>query len=151
MPASFPELLTSDVEKAIADQPSLPLLNAWLDAAFLAGDAASPNQDPASSDGTTATPRQYTARPEDGTAGSVALQFRITDGQDVRAIVRRLASVQIVAIAQPNYIYRTLQEPAADPAAPASRGNPQQQGSAERQDVLVHGGDAHLTSSNRAL
>jgi subtilisin family serine protease len=49
------------------------------------------------------------------TAGSIALQFRITDGQDVRAIVRRLASVQIVAIAQPNYIYVTLQEPAADP------------------------------------
>jgi filamentous hemagglutinin family protein len=66
------------------------------------------------------------------TAGSVALQFRITNGQDVRAIIRRLASVQIVAIAQPVYLYETVQEPAADPAAPASRGNPQQQGSAEQ-------------------
>jgi hypothetical protein len=66
------------------------------------------------------------------TAGSIALQFHITNGQDVRAIIRRLASVQIVAIAQPVYLYEVVQEPAADPAAPASRGNPQQQGGAEQ-------------------
>jgi hypothetical protein len=30
----FPVLLTPDVERAIADQPSLPLMKSWLDAAF---------------------------------------------------------------------------------------------------------------------
>ena len=70
------------------------------------------------------------------TAGSIALQFRITNGEDVRAIVRRLASVQIVAIAQPNFIYVTLQEPAADPAAPASRGTPEQQQGDAAQYIL---------------
>jgi subtilisin family serine protease len=70
------------------------------------------------------------------TAGSIALQFHIDNGQDVRAIVGQLASVQIVAIAQPNHVYVTLQEPAADPAAPASRGNPQQQPGDAAQYIL---------------
>jgi hypothetical protein len=35
----FPELLTPDVERAIADQPSYPLLKTWLDAAFEAKSA----------------------------------------------------------------------------------------------------------------
>jgi hypothetical protein len=30
----FPAILTPDVERAIADQPSLPLMKTWLDAAF---------------------------------------------------------------------------------------------------------------------
>src|SRR5262249_38565572 len=30
----FPDLLTPDVEQAVADQPSLPLMKTWLDAAF---------------------------------------------------------------------------------------------------------------------
>jgi hypothetical protein len=32
----FPEILTPDVERAIADQPSLDLLRAWIDASYTA-------------------------------------------------------------------------------------------------------------------
>jgi hypothetical protein len=65
------------------------------------------------------------------TTGTTALQFRITDGKTVRDVIRLLASVQIVAIAQPIYIYVAGQETAADPTVPASRGDPtQQQGDA---------------------
>jgi hypothetical protein len=35
----FPRALTPVVERAIADQPSLPVLEAWLDAAFTVGTA----------------------------------------------------------------------------------------------------------------
>ena len=36
----FPALLTPDVERAIADQPSLALMQTWLDAAFDPGTTA---------------------------------------------------------------------------------------------------------------
>ena len=36
----FPELLTPDVERAIADQPNLALMLEWLDAAFTVPTAA---------------------------------------------------------------------------------------------------------------
>jgi hypothetical protein len=62
-----------------------------------------------------------------GTTGSIALRFRITNGQTVQEIIRQLASVQIIAVAQPIYVYELAQQPPADPT-PASRGNPGQQG-----------------------
>ena len=51
-------------------------------------------------------------------------------GQTIQRVIQALASVRIVAIAQPNYIYIASQETAADPAAPASRGDVAQQGDA---------------------
>ena len=62
-----------------------------------------------------------------GTTGSIALRFRITNGQTVQDIIRQLASVQIIAVAQPIYVYALAQQPPADPA-PASRGDTGQQG-----------------------
>jgi hypothetical protein len=63
-----------------------------------------------------------------GTTDTIMLRFRITNGQGVRDIIRQLASVQIVALAQPNYFF--LADQKSEPA-PASRGDPgQQQGDA---------------------
>jgi hypothetical protein len=62
-----------------------------------------------------------------GSANTTMLRFRITNGQSVRDVIQRLASVQIVAIMQPNYVYVLAQQPAADPAVPASRGDVTQQ------------------------
>ena len=39
------------------------------------------------------------------TTGSIALRFRIGEGQSLRDIIRQLASVQILAVAQPIYVY----------------------------------------------
>jgi hypothetical protein len=65
------------------------------------------------------------------TSMSMAMQLRITNGQTVRDILRLLASVQIVGIAQPNYRYELAQEPAgAGDPTPASRGDTAQQGDA---------------------
>ena len=44
------------------------------------------------------------------TTGTVALQFHIDQGGTVRDIIRRLAAVQIVAIAQPIYVYALQQD-----------------------------------------
>jgi subtilisin family serine protease len=67
----------------------------------------------------------------DGTTNTIALRFRITDGRSVRDIIQLLATVQIVALAQPNYVSVAGQETAADPTVPASRGDPTaQQGDA---------------------
>jgi filamentous hemagglutinin family protein len=63
-----------------------------------------------------------------GTTDTIVLRFRITNGQSVRDIIRQLASVQIVALAQPNYFF--LADQKSEPA-PASRGDAgQQQGDA---------------------
>src|SRR2546425_9343238 len=46
--------------------------------------------------------------------------FRITDGRTPREIIRALRSIQLIAIAQPNYIFTFQQQ--GDDATPASRG-----------------------------
>ena len=61
--------------------------------------------------------------------GSTAVQFRITDGRTPADIIRALAAIQLVAVAQPNYVYSLEQAVPAD-QAPASRGNTGQQGNA---------------------
>jgi hypothetical protein len=61
--------------------------------------------------------------------GSTAVQFRITDGRTPADIIRALAAIQLVAVAQPNYVYSLEQVAPAD-QAPASRGNTGQQGDA---------------------
>ena len=63
-----------------------------------------------------------------GTTGSIALRFRITDGQTVQSIIQQLASLQIVAVAQPIYVYLLAQQPEPADAVPAARGDPSQQG-----------------------
>jgi subtilisin family serine protease len=55
-----------------------------------------------------------------GITQSTVVRLRITNGQTVRAVIRALASVQLVAVAQPNYIYRLDQQ---GESAPASRGD----------------------------
>ncbi|MCC6779568.1 MAG: S8 family serine peptidase, partial [Hyphomicrobiales bacterium] len=66
-----------------------------------------------------------------GTTNQIVLQLRITDGRDVRDVLQQLAAIQILGVMQPNYVYTTLQEPAADPTIPASRGDTgRQQGDA---------------------
>ena len=51
---------------------------------------------------------------------SIVMRFRITDGRSPRDIIRALASIQLIAIAQPNYIFTFQQQ--GDDATPASRG-----------------------------
>src|SRR5258708_5628495 len=55
-----------------------------------------------------------------GITQSTVVRLRITNGQGVRDVIRALASVQLVAVAQPNYIYRLHQQ---GESAPASRGD----------------------------
>jgi hypothetical protein len=55
-----------------------------------------------------------------GITGSTAVRLRITDGRTVQDVIRALAAVQVVAVAQPNYVY-TLQQQGEE-TAPASRG-----------------------------
>jgi filamentous hemagglutinin family protein len=62
--------------------------------------------------------------------GSIALQLKITGGQTVAFIIQQLAANQYAAAIQPEYVYQLVQEPAADPAAPASRGAAARQGDA---------------------
>src|SRR5262249_28038230 len=63
-----------------------------------------------------------------GGTGSIALQLRITNGQTVSAIIQQLGSTQVWAATQREYVYHMVQDTAADPAVPASRGDPGQQG-----------------------
>jgi filamentous hemagglutinin family protein len=56
-----------------------------------------------------------------GTTNTIVLRFHITNGQTVRDIIAQLPAVQIIAIAQPNYVYTLAQQPAD--ATPASRGD----------------------------
>jgi hypothetical protein len=53
--------------------------------------------------------------------GSTVARFRITNGRSPAEIIRALP-IQLVAVAQPNYVY-TLQQQGGE-AAPASRGDP---------------------------
>src|SRR4029450_8642960 len=53
--------------------------------------------------------------------GSTAVRFRITDGRSPAEIIPALAAIQLVAVAQPNYVY-TLQQQPSNPV-PASRGD----------------------------
>jgi filamentous hemagglutinin family protein len=55
-----------------------------------------------------------------GITQSTVVRLRITNGRTVRDVIRALASVQLVAVAQPNYIYRLHQQ---GESAPASRGD----------------------------
>ena len=57
------------------------------------------------------------------------MQFRITDGRTPADIIRALAAIQLVAVAQPNYVYSLEQTAPAD-QTPASRGDTGQQGDA---------------------
>jgi filamentous hemagglutinin family protein len=50
--------------------------------------------------------------------GSTVARFRITNGRSPAEIIRALAAIQLVAVAQPNYVYTLQQQP--DEAAPAS-------------------------------
>ena len=63
-----------------------------------------------------------------GTTDTIVLRFRITNGQSVRDIIRQLASVQIVALAQPNYYFLADQKASPPPPRaampPSSRATP---------------------------
>jgi hypothetical protein len=54
--------------------------------------------------------------------GSIAVRLHIDDGRSPAEVIRALAAVQLVAVAQPQYLY-TLDQQASEPA-PASRGAP---------------------------
>ncbi len=54
-------------------------------------------------------------------AGSTVARFRIGNGRSPTQIIRALAAIQLVAVAQPNYVY-TLQQESAAPA-PTARGD----------------------------
>jgi subtilisin family serine protease len=58
--------------------------------------------------------------------GSTVARFRIGNGRSPAQIIRALATIQLVAVAQPNYVY-TLQQESAAPA-PAARGEAAQLG-----------------------
>jgi filamentous hemagglutinin family protein len=65
------------------------------------------------------------------TTNQIVLHLRITDGRSVRDVLQQLAAISIIGVMQPNYVYTTGQETAADPATPASRGDTgRQQGDA---------------------
>ena len=53
--------------------------------------------------------------------GSTVVRFRITDGRSPAEIIPALAAIQLVAVAQPNYVY-TLQQQPSNPV-PASGGD----------------------------
>jgi subtilisin family serine protease len=53
--------------------------------------------------------------------GSTVAHFRITNGMSPAEIIRALAAIQLVAVAQPNYVYRLQQQ--GGESAPASRGD----------------------------
>ena len=59
---------------------------------------------------------------------SIVARFHIDNGRTPAQIIRALAATQLVAVAQPNYVY-ALQQEAADPA-PAARGEVASQGDA---------------------
>ena len=61
-------------------------------------------------------------------AGSTVARFRIGNGRSPTQIIRALAAIQLVAVAQPNYVY-TLQQESAAPA-PAARGDAAPRGDA---------------------
>ena len=65
--------------------------------------------------------------------GSTAVKLRITDGRSVATVIQALAAVQLVAVAQPEYVYIADQQsgtPAPAQPQPASRGDAAEQGDA---------------------
>ena len=63
-----------------------------------------------------------------GVTQSTVVRLRITNGQNVRQIIPALASVQLAAVIQPNYIYRLHQQ--TGESTPASRGDTGSKGDA---------------------
>ena len=53
--------------------------------------------------------------------GSTVARFRITNGRSPAEIIRALTAIQLVAVAQPNYVYTFQQQPSGP--VPASRGD----------------------------
>ena len=53
--------------------------------------------------------------------GSTVVRFRITDGRSPADIIRALAAIQLVAVAQPNYVYSLEQAAPADQSAGVAR------------------------------
>jgi filamentous hemagglutinin family protein len=53
--------------------------------------------------------------------GSTAVRLRFTDGRTVQDVIRALAAIQFIAVAQPQYVYKTQQQ--GSETAPASRGD----------------------------
>jgi subtilisin family serine protease len=53
--------------------------------------------------------------------GSTAVRLRFTDGRTVQDVIRALAAIQFVAVAQPQYVFKTQQQ--GSETAPASRGD----------------------------
>src|SRR5262249_17756461 len=53
--------------------------------------------------------------------GSTVARFRITNGRSPAEIIRALTAIQLVAVAQPNYVYTLQQQPSGP--VPASRGD----------------------------
>ena len=60
--------------------------------------------------------------------GSTVARFRVTNGRSPAELIGALAAIQLVAVAQPNYLYSLQQQ--GDGPAPASRGDSGLQGDA---------------------
>jgi subtilisin family serine protease len=73
--------------------------------------------------------------------GSTVVRFRITDGRSPAEIIPALAAIQLVAVAQPNYVY-TLQQQPSNPV-PASRGDATQGDPAQYMLEKLKISDAH--------
>src|SRR5262244_394687 len=73
--------------------------------------------------------------------GSTVVRFRITDGRSPAEIIAALAAIQLVAVAQPNYVY-TLQQQPSNPV-PASRGDATQGDPAQYMLDKLKISDAH--------
>jgi subtilisin family serine protease len=75
--------------------------------------------------------------------GSTAVRLHIDDGRTPAEVIRALAAVQMVAVAQPQYVYNLDQAGAEQ--APATRGDPAQQQGDAAQYILqkLSLGDVH--------
>ncbi len=75
--------------------------------------------------------------------GSTAVRLHIDDGRTPAEVIRALAAVQMVAVAQPQYVYNLDQAGAEQ--APATRGDPPQQQGDAAQYILqkLSLGDVH--------
>src|SRR5262249_57861887 len=73
--------------------------------------------------------------------GSTVVRFRITDGRSPAEIIRALTAIELVAVAQPNYVY-ALQQRQSNPV-PASRGDATQGDPAQYMLEKLNISDAH--------
>src|SRR6516162_10117149 len=73
--------------------------------------------------------------------GSTVVRFRITNGRSPAETIRALTAIQLVAVAQPNYVY-TLQQQPSNPV-PASRGDATQGDPAQYMLEKLKISDAH--------